>query len=61
VTGRITAADIQAVPDQGIKPMDFATALRIVQAGRAYVNVHTSMFPGGEIRGQISPGDSNSD
>lgn len=62
VTGTITAADVVAtVPDQGIKAGDFATALRIIEAGLAYVNVHTSMFPGGEIRGQISPGESASD
>lgn len=27
-----------------------------IQAGNAYVNVHTSQYPGGEIRGQISMG-----
>jgi hypothetical protein len=59
VTGRITAADITAVPDQGIAAMDMATALRIIQNGDAYVNVHTSKYPGGEIRGQVNPGGSN--
>lgn len=61
VTGTITAADIQPVPDQGVMAMDFATALRIIEAGRSYVNVHTTMFPGGEIRGQVSRGESNTD
>jgi hypothetical protein len=61
VTGRITAADIQAVPDQNISGMDLATALRIIEAGDAYINVHTTNFPLGEIRGQVSPGESNTD
>ena len=61
VTGRITAADIQAVPDQNVSAMDMATALRIIEAGDAYVNVHTSQFPAGEIRGQVNAGHQNSD
>jgi hypothetical protein len=27
--------------------------LAVINAGTAYVNVHTSQFPGGEVRGQI--------
>jgi hypothetical protein len=61
VTGHITAADIQAVPDQNVGAMDMATAQRIIQAGEAYVNVHTSQFMAGEIRGQVSSGGGNSD
>jgi hypothetical protein len=61
VTGRITASDIQAVPDQNVSAMDMATALRIIQAGDAYVNVHTSKFPAGEIRGQVNAGHQNTD
>lgn len=61
VTGHITAADIQAVPDQNVSAMDMATALRIIEAGDAYVNVHTSKFQGGEIRGQVSSGGGHSD
>ena len=61
VTGRITAADIQAVPDQNVSAMDMETALRIIEAGDAYVNVHTSQFPAGEIRGQVNAGHQNSD
>lgn len=62
VTGTITAADIlNPSPDQGITPGDFATALRIIEAGEAYANVHTTRFPAGEIRGQVSSGGSNND
>jgi hypothetical protein len=60
VTGRITAADIQGLPDQNLSAGDMAAALRIIQAGDAYVNVHTSKFMGGEIRGQVSSGGGNS-
>jgi CHRD domain len=61
VSGRITAADVLGLPDQNLSPMDMAMALRIIQAGDAYVNVHSANFPGGEIRGQISTGESGSD
>jgi len=57
VSRSVTAADIQAVPDQNLSAGDFAGALRIVRSGDAYVNVHTTRFPGGEIRGQVSSQD----
>ena len=58
VTGTITAADVQAInttgaTDQGVAAGDFAGALRILQSGNAYVNVHSSRFTAGEIRGQV--------
>jgi hypothetical protein len=56
VTGTITAADIVAVPTQNVVAGDFNELLRIVRAGDAYANIHTTMFPAGEIRGQVSFG-----
>jgi len=53
VTGIITADDIRAIPEQGLEAGDFQSFLRILRAGAGYVNVHTSRFPAGEIRGQI--------
>ncbi len=54
VTGTITAAQIQTVTAQGIAgPTEFAEVARAIANFVAYANVHSSKFPGGEIRGQI--------
>ena len=53
VTGTIAAADIQAVPSQGIAAGELAEVLAAIRAGVTYANVHTSTFGGGEIRGRI--------
>lgn len=61
VSGKVTAAAVQSLlsppqaagASQNLKPGDFAGALRILESGDAYVNVHTINFPGGEIRGQV--------
>jgi hypothetical protein len=48
-TGKITEADL-------VGPLAGATMedlIARIDAGEAYVNVHTSQFPPGEIRGQI--------
>src|SRR5713226_826567 len=59
ITGTTTAADIIALNtpganDQALDLHDFAGFLRALGAGSAYANMHTTRFPGGEIRGQIS-------
>jgi len=53
----VTAADILGVPAQGLTAGDFAAALTILESGDAYVNVHTSNHPDGEIRGLVRMGD----
>ena len=56
ITGRVTAADvIGGAAAQGVSPGEFAEVLRAIRAGFAYTNVHSNLFPGGEIRGQIGP------
>jgi hypothetical protein len=56
VTGTIVAADIIAVPAQGIAAGEINELIRAMRAGVTYANVHTSLFGGGEIRGQIGGG-----
>jgi CHRD domain-containing protein len=63
VTGTVKAADVQSIlgtpppppsaANQNVRAGDFAGAVRILKSGDAYVNVHTTNFPGGEIRGQV--------
>jgi hypothetical protein len=55
ITGQVSAADvIGGAAAQGIAPGEFAEVLRAIRAGVAYVNVHSNIFPGGEIRGQVN-------
>jgi hypothetical protein len=44
-SGSFTAADVSTI--------SIDTLLAEMRAGTAYVNVHTSAFPGGEMRGQV--------
>jgi hypothetical protein len=53
VTGTIEAADIVAPAGQSIAAQSFADAIAAIAGGNAYVNVHSTVSPGGEIRGQV--------
>ncbi|HWS55083.1 MAG TPA: CHRD domain-containing protein [Pyrinomonadaceae bacterium] len=53
ITGTVTAADVVGPTAQGVAPGEFAELIRAMRAGRTYTNVHSSKFPGGEIRDQI--------
>jgi len=57
VTRTLTAADFVGVPAQNVPAKSFTSALRILRSGDAYVNVHSTNFPAGEIRGQVHFGD----
>jgi hypothetical protein len=48
----LTAADLRPNPGVGINT--FADAVNAIQTGNTYVNIHDAVFPGGEIRGQLS-------
>jgi CHRD domain len=59
VTGTVTAAAVNPpknplpVTDQGIAPGDFAALIAAIEHHAGYINVHTTNFPAGEIRGQL--------
>jgi hypothetical protein len=54
VEGTITAADILASPAaQQVPAGAFDEFVRALRNGTAYVNLHTTASPGGEIRGQV--------
>ena len=56
IGGKITAANVVgSAAAQGIAAGEFAEVLKAIRAGTVYVNVHSSLFPGGEIRGQLVP------
>ena len=53
VSGMLQAANVIGPAGQGVSPMEFAELVAAIRAGVAYVNVHSSLFPGGELRGQL--------
>ena len=53
VSGTITPTDIIGPAAQGIAAGEFAELVRAIRAGTSYVNVHSTLYPAGEIRGQL--------
>jgi CHRD domain-containing protein len=54
VTGTLTSANVITQATQGIAAGEFSEVIRAIRAGNSYANVHTDLFPGGEIRGQVT-------
>jgi hypothetical protein len=54
VTGTLTALNVFPQPTQGIAALEFAEVIRAMRAGNSYANVHSDIFPGGEVRGHIT-------
>ena len=55
VSGTLTPAGVIGPGSQGIAAGEWDEFVAALRAGFTYANVHTGAFPGGEIRGQISP------
>jgi hypothetical protein len=55
ISGRITAANVIAgsMAPQQLTVNDLDEVLAAIRAGVAYANIHTTLSPGGEIRGQL--------
>ncbi len=56
VSGTVMALQIVGPANQGVMTEEFDEFVRALQQRSAYVNVHSDLFPTGEIRGQVSPG-----
>jgi CHRD domain len=56
ITGTITAANVTGPTGQGIAVGDLDSALEAVRTRLSYANMHTTNFPGGEIRGNVKRG-----
>lgn len=61
VTGTITPADVIGPEGQGIERGSFDELVRAMRAGATYVNVHSSRWQAGEIRGQLGRGERDHD
>src|SRR5687768_18483493 len=53
ISGAITAADVLAINGQDLEPGNFREFQNALRQGFAYANVHSTLWPGGELRGQI--------
>lgn len=54
ITGTITAAEVVGPAGQGIAAGEFDELVDAIRDGFTYANVHTSLAPGGEMRGQLN-------
>ncbi|HEY3259771.1 MAG TPA: CHRD domain-containing protein [Pseudonocardiaceae bacterium] len=53
ITGTLRPGDVIGPAGQGISAGEFAELLAAIRSGTTYVNVHSTKYPGGEIRAQL--------
>jgi len=53
ITGTLEADDVIGPAAQGITAGQFSELIKAIRAGATYVNVHSTLYTGGEIRSQI--------
>ncbi|HET9422949.1 MAG TPA: CHRD domain-containing protein, partial [Nocardioides sp.] len=56
VSGTLDAADVVGPAAAGIEAGAFGELIDAIEAGKAYANVHSSLYQPGEIRGQLRRG-----
>lgn len=56
ISGTIVAANVIGPVGQGVAAGEFAEVVAAIRMGKAYVNVHSTRYPGGEIRAQLDNG-----
>jgi CHRD domain len=57
VSGVITSNSVIGPAAQGIDATEFDEFVKAIRSGAGYVNVHSSKYPSGEIRGQLGRDD----
>jgi len=53
ISGTLTAANVVGPAAQGITAGEFAEVLDAIRGKAAYANVHSTKYPGGEVRAQL--------
>lgn len=56
VTASVGANDVLAIPSQGLAAADLDALVRALENGAVYVNVLSTKYPAGEMRGQLERG-----
>ena len=53
ISGKIHAGDVVGPTAQGIAPGEFAELIKAIRGHVTYVNIHSDIWPSGEIRGRV--------